>query len=466
MKLKITLKDIFDIPGAEIINPDEYKAVSSVSIDSRNINKNALFVAIKGEKFDGHEFVNDALKNGASSVVIHRKRYNEFEDIDNTLILVDDTVKALGYLAKVWRKKLKAKVISITGSAGKTTTKDMIAEILSVKYKVNKTFANNNNHIGVPLTIFSTKKSHDFLVLEHGTNHFGEIAYTADIAQPDYALITNIGNSHLEFLKNKKGVLEEKKSLLQSAKENKGILFINNDDELLSNIYKNYKRRVTYGRDKKSDIKGKILKYTDDGKPVIELRYNNKKIITESPLYGEQSFNNLLAASAVGLKLGLSKKELIKGIKKLKSPDKRLNAVRLKDFMIIDDTYNANPESMKASIELLSKINIYKKKIAVLGDMFELGNNSEKFHKALSSIIKKNKVDEVYTTGKLMKHLHSSLQKSKVVSKYFADRKSLAEFVSQYDFTGSVVLVKGSRGMKMEEFVKIIKEKNNALLSV
>jgi UDP-N-acetylmuramoyl-tripeptide--D-alanyl-D-alanine ligase len=459
MKVKITLEDLFDLPGSEIVNPDSYKGVNKVSIDSRQIEKGSLFIAIKGEKFDGHEFIRDVIKKGASAVVIERKKYPEFDDVEVPIVIVNDTTIALGWLAKAWRSKLKAKVISLTGSAGKTTTKDMLAALLSEKFKVSKTLANNNNHIGVPLTIFNTAKSHQVLVLEHGTNHFNEIAYTADIAQPDYALITNIGNSHLEFLKDRKGVLKEKISLFEITAKRKGTLFINKEDELLKDLYKNYKRKVTFGTSKKAGVKGKILNYTDDGKPIVELKYKRKKIKTELNLYGEQNFNNLLAASSVAFKTGLSKKEILKGIKKLSPPDKRLNVIKFSDFILIDDTYNANPESMKSSIELLSRIKIFKKKIAVLGDMFELGNTAVKHHKNLFPVIKKNKITEVYTIGNLVKNLNKELQKSGILNKHFPERESLTGFISGYDFAGSVILVKGSRGMKMEEFVRIIKEK-------
>jgi len=459
MKVKITLKDLFDLPGSEIVNPDNYEAVSKVTIDSRKIEKGSLFIAIKGEKFDGHDFVRDVVKNGASAVIIEREKYSQFNDIEVPLILVDDTIKALGWLAKVWRNKLTAKVISLTGSAGKTTTKDMMAALLSEKFKVNKTLANNNNHIGVPLTIFSTTNSHQVLVLEHGTNHFGEIAYTAEIAQPDYALITNVGNSHLEFLKNKKGVLKEKISLFETTKKRNGTLFINKNDELLSDLYNKYKKKITFGTGKKSNIKGKILKYTDDGKPIVELRYKRKKIKTEFNLYGEQSFKNLLAASSVAFKLGLNEKQILNGMKKLSPPDKRLNVTKYSDFILIDDTYNANPDSMKLSLELLSRVKVFKKKVAILGDMFELGDTAERNHKNLALVIKKNKIDEVYTIGNLMETLNKELQKSGVVNKHFPTRNSLSDFISRNNFSDSVILIKGSRGMKMEEFVQNINEK-------
>ena len=457
--VRINLEDLFNLPASEIVNPDNYKSVSKISIDSRKIKKGSLFIAIKGEKFDGHNFVRDVIKNGASAVVIERKKYSQFRDLDVPVILVDNSIEALGGLAKVWRSKLNAKVVSITGSAGKTTTKDMIGTLISEKYKTKKTSGNNNNHIGVPLTILDANKNDEILVVEHGTNHFGEINYTANIAQPDYALITNIGNSHIEFLKNKRGVLKEKKSLFDVTTKRNGTLLINKDDKLLKNVYPDYKNKLTYGTEQRVDVKGKIIRYSEDGKPFVELRYKGKTIKAHFNLYGEQNFKNFLAAASVAFKLGLSKKQILSGMSKLSSPDKRLNVNEYSDFLLIDDTYNANPESMKASIELLGRINLFKNKIAILGDMLELGNMELLYHKGLASVIRKNKINIVYCLGNRMKVLHKELEDTGIESKYFLRRGALSELLVNTDLSDSVILVKGSRGMKMEEFVTIIKEK-------
>ena len=457
--VRITLEDMFNLPTSEIVNPDNYRAVSKVSIDSRKINKRSLFIAIKGERFDGHNFVRDVIKSGASAVVIERKKYSQFRDLDVPVILVDKTIEALGVLAKVWRNKLNAKVISITGSTGKTTTKDMMGTLLSEKYKTKKTSGNNNNHIGVPLTIFETNKSDEILVLEHGTNHFGEIDYTANIAEPDYALITNIGSSHLAFLKTKQGVLKEKKSLLDVTAKKGGTLLINEDDKLLKNVYEDYKNRLTYGSGQTADVKGKILSYSEDGKSFVELRYKGKKIKAHFNLYGGQNFKNFLAAASVAFKLGLNKKEILTGMNKLTTPDKRLNVSEYSDFLLIDDTYNANPESMKSSIELLAKIKLFTQKIAILGDMLELGTMELLYHKGLSSVIKKNKINTVFTIGKRMKALNVELEKSGIDCKHFSRRDTLSKFITNIDLSDSSILVKGSRGMRMEEFTEIIREK-------
>jgi UDP-N-acetylmuramoyl-tripeptide--D-alanyl-D-alanine ligase len=456
---KIILKDLFDLIGAEIYNPDSFQNLHSVSIDSRNIGSNCLFVAIKGERLDGHNFIKDALQNGAKALLINKKELGRMDEVTVPFVTVDDTTKALGELASIWRSKLKTKIIGITGSAGKTSTKEMLAVILNEKFNVNKTQSNNNNHIGVPLTLFSTNDKHNVAVLELGTNHFGEIKYTSDIARPDYGLITNIGSSHLEYLKNKKGVLKEKSSLLDSTDLNKGVVFINNDDPLLKGITKYYKKTVTYSLKGEADIKGKISGYTPDGKAIVEITFKTKKLKIDLPLYGEQNVMNLIASVAVAFTIGLSREEILNGIKKLKAVEKRLNVRRINNIILIDDTYNANPESMRYAVQLLNKISVYDRKIAILGDMFELGEDAHALHSALATVIVKNKISEVYTTGKLMKNLYTELDGTNTIKKHFPDKNKLAAFINSINLSDSVILVKGSRGMQMEEFVNVIEGK-------
>lgn len=458
-RLSLSLEDIFNIPGARIYNPDVFRTIYSVSIDSRKIKKDSLFVAIKGEKLDGHDFIKELIKKGISAVMINRNKYKRFSALELPVITVEDTVIAYGRLANTWRKKMTAKVIGITGSAGKTTTKEMISSLLGEKYKVNKTISNNNNQIGVPLTILNTSASHEVLVLELGTNHFGEIAYTANTAEPDFGLITNIGNSHLEFLKNKNGVLKEKSELFKAVQKNNGTLFVNNDDSMISSSVKNYKKKVTYSFSKKADVKGKLIGQTKEGKEIIEIIYKDKTI-SGAFYYGEQNAKNLLAASAVAFRLGLNKTQILNGIKKYKNPAKRLNIKNYKNHItLIDDTYNANPESMKYALNLLNKISAGRKKIAVLGDMFELGNADIKLHKDLSKEVKTNKTDELLLVGCLMKNLKSKTAKSKIKVTHFDSRENLKNHLKNSELNNSVILVKGSRGMKMEEFVKTIEDK-------
>ena len=432
-KIHLNIEDIFNLPTAVIYNPDKFKSIYHVSIDSRNIKKNTLFIAIKGERYDGHNFIAEVVKKGAAAVIVNEKSYKKLSEVEIPVITVKDTTIALGDVAKLWRSKLKAKVIGITGSAGKTTTKEILATLLSEKFKVNKTIANNNNHIGVPLTVLSTNEKHNVLVAELGTNHFGEIPYTSSIVSPDLALITNIGDSHLEYLKNRKGVFTEKSALLKETMKCGGKVFINNDDKILKEFGKKIKSKITFAINEKADFKVSIKGYDKFARPQIEIK--SKKNIFEAtlPISGEKNVLNFTAAYAIASELGLSKSQIQIAVKKIKSYNKRLEIKNLKQFTLINDTYNANPDSMKSSLEILNRIESKKRKIAVLGDMFELGNESKSKHLDLANFINKTKV-----------HQH------------FAERESLKNFLKKFDTNNSAVLVKGSRGMKMEEFVSVL----------
>jgi UDP-N-acetylmuramoyl-tripeptide--D-alanyl-D-alanine ligase len=419
--ITLNIKDLFNIPTATLFNPDDIKPVKNISINSKKIKRNTLFIAIKGNRFDGHDFVKEAIRNGADTILINKKKYSEFEKINVPIITVNSTTKALGDAANIWRKKLNAKVIGITGSSGKTTLKEILAALLSKKYKVNKTELNNNNHIGVPLTIFNTKGTDEILVAEVGTNHPGEIGYSASVLEPDYSIITNIGNSHLKYLQNKKSVWKEKSELFEETLNNNGKVFINFDDP--------------------------------------KIKYKSKQLVNTFTLHGEVSAQNYLAAAAIALEMGLSKKQISSGIIKLQLPPHRLNVRQYKNFILIDDTYNANPNSTKAAIELVGRIKSYKSKVVLLGDMLELGKNEITLHKRLRNVIIKNKIDEVFTVGKRMKYLNEVVSKNVTNARHFSKRSALIEFLKNHDLSESVVLFKGSRGMKMEKFVCVIEEK-------
>jgi len=458
-RINLNIEDIFNLPSAVIYNPDNFKSITKVAIDSRKVKKGSLFIAIMGNNLDGHNFVNAAVKNGAAAILIDRKRYKDFDEVDIPVITVENTIKSLGYIANVWRKKIKAKVIGITGSSGKTSTKEILASLLSEKFKVNKTELNNNNHIGVPLTILNTTAKHEVVVAEVGTNHFGEIAYTAKILEPDYAVITNIGSSHIKFLKSKKGVLKEKSALLDETKKRNGKIFMNYDDPLLKNFCKNYPNRITFGFNEQADVTGKISGLSETGKPEVKIISKMAKFSIVMPVYGEINARNFLAASTIGLHLGLNIPQIKKGTDKIKSSPGRLDVKHFKNFTLIDDTYNANPESTKAAIELTARIKTRVKKIILLGDMFELGKGEIKIHKNLKSVIDQNGIDEVYTIGIAMKYLNDSLSDKKLFKRHFNSRNQLKDFLREYNFRNAVVLIKGSRGMHMEEFVQAITEK-------
>jgi len=456
--IRLTINDLFELNSSVIYNPDSFAYATKVVIDSRAVTKNSLFIAIKGNNFDGHDFVKQAVNSGASAIIINRTMLEKFDDINLTIITVDDTVKALGQVANIWRKKLNAKVISLTGSNGKTSTKEIISSLLEKKFNVVKTVSNNNNHIGVPLTILSADRKTDFIVLEHGTNHFKEIEYTAQIAQPDFGLITNIGNSHLEYLINKKGVFNEKRILLDEVIKSNGVIFINDDDKYLSKYVVNYRKRISFGFTNNAIINGKILGFSVDGKMKLKISTPKFSLEVNLPLYGLSNAKNILAAVAVCYKLGMAKNELINSINSLTQPKGRLEVINNADMLIINDTYNANPESMSAAFNLLSKINLFRNKIIVLGDMFELGSQAKVIHLSLTKQILKVKPKAVFTIGKNMKFMSAELKIKFKNIKHFSDRNKMKKFLSEYDFSESSVLVKGSRGMKMEEMVSSILE--------
>ena len=458
--VKLTIEDLFNVPSAVIYEPDKLKTIKYISIDSRKIRPNTLFIAIKGNRFDGHNFIKDAVKIGAAAIVINKTRLNQFNNVSTPIITVKDTKLALGDIAKIWRKKLSAKFIGITGSSGKTTVKEMLAQILSEKYSVNKTEANNNNHIGVPLTILNTNEKHQVLVAELGTNHFGEIPYTANILSPDCSLITNIGDSHLEFLKSKSGVWKEKSFLFEETIKNGGKVFLNYDDPIIKAKHSSKGKKISYGFSGKVDVKGELKKYTEEGKPVIHISHIRKKYEFTLPIYGEQSAKNFLAACTVALAMGLSIEQIKSAVSKLKAPSGRLDVQRYKNFILIDDTYNANPDSTKAAIELVGKIKTFRRKILFLGDMLELGDSSLKLHQGLKDVIVKSRIDEVYTIGSYMSYLHKKFDQKNLLSKHFTKRDALKSYLKKMYLNDSIILVKGSRGMRMEEFVSEIKNKS------
>ncbi len=459
--MKLTINDIFEVETAEIFNPDEFKPVSKVIIDSRKVKKKSMFVAIKGNRFDGHDFVREAVKNGAGAVVINRRKLSEFEDLEIPVVAVKNTLKAYGNIALLWRRKLKGNVVSITGSNGKTTTKEILSVLLAERYRVTKTESNNNNQIGVPLTILSANEKTEVLVLEHGTNHFGEIEYTARIAEPDYSIITNIGDSHIKYLKNRNGVYKEKSALLKITDALGGIVFINNDDPVLLKNKNKFKNAVTYGFDNSSDVKGTVTDFTKEGKPEINIEGFGKSISVILPLLGSSNAQNYLSAVAIALKLGLKKSEILNGTKKIKPVKGRLNLIQRKGFAVIDDTYNSNPQSVKEALDVLKKMKVYKNRVIILGDMLELGEKSVELHKKLKSQIKNAKPLIVLTLGKYMKYLAEELTNTKINSVHFKTRKSLRKFLEKFDLNNTVILVKGSRGMRMEEFVEQILGKVN-----
>lgn len=467
MNLKI--KDILKCTNGKLIIGDTEKECKNYSKDTRTIKKGDTYIGIKGEKFDGSSFWKDALNNGAETVIINNIKLNEIEEYkkrNKNIIQVEDTIKAIGEMAsykmKIQKEKYNLKVVGVTGSVGKTSTKDIIANVLSKKYKVLKTEGNNNNHIGLPLTILRLQDE-EIAVIEMGMNHFGEISYLTKIAKPDIAVITNIGTSHIGNLGSRENILKAKLEILEGMDKKK--IVINNDNDLLNKWYLENKNNIeihTFGIKNESEFNVKNIKLKENSSEFI-CENKNEKINIEVPVGGEHFILNALCGLTVGKLLNLNNEEIKNGIKDFKLTAKRMEINHLKNnITIINDSYNASYESMKASISNLKNMN-GERKIAVLGDMFELGDFSEKLHREVGTEIYKNKIDKLYLIGNYSKFIGEEAEKEGYKKEnifYFENKEELFNNLKNNLKSGDVILIKASNGMKLFEIAEKLKNIN------
>ena len=467
MNLKI--KDILKCTNGKLIIGDTEKECTNYSKDTRTIKKGDTYIGIKGEKFDGSSFWKDALNNGAETVIINNIKLDEIEEYkkqNKNIIQVEDTIKAIGEMAsykmKIQKEKYNLKVVGVTGSVGKTSTKDIIANVLSKKYKVLKTEGNNNNNIGLPLTILRIQDE-EIAVIEMGMNHFGEISYLTKIAKPDIAVITNIGTSHIGNLGSRENILKAKLEILEGMDKKK--IVINNDNDLLNKWYLENKNNIeihTFGIKNESEFNAKNIKLKENSSEFI-CENKNEKINIEVPVGGEHFILNALCGLTVGKLLNLNNEEIKNGIKDFKLTAKRMEINHLKNnITIINDSYNASYESMKASISNLKNMN-GERKIAVLGDMFELGDFSEKLHKEVGTEIYKNKIDKLYLIGNYSKFIGEEAEKEGYKKEnifYFENKDELFNNLKNNLKSGDVILIKASNGMKLFEIAEKLKNIN------
>ena len=467
MNLKI--KDILKCTNGKLIIGNNEKECKNYSKDTRTIKKGDTYIGIKGEKFDGSSFWKDALNNGAETVIINNIKLDEIEEYkkqNKNIIQVEDTIKAIGEMAsykmKIQKEKYNLKVVGVTGSVGKTSTKDIIANVLSKKYKVLKTEGNNNNHIGLPLTILRLQDE-EIAVIEMGMNHLGEISYLTKIAKPDIAVITNIGTSHIGNLGSRENILKAKLEILEGMDKKK--IVINNDNDLLNKWYLENKNNIeihTFGIKNESEFNAKNIKLKENSSEFI-CENKNEKINIEVPVGGEHFILNALCGLTVGKLLNLNNQEIKNGIKDFKLTAKRMEINHLKNnITIINDSYNASYESMKASISNLKNMN-GERKIAVLGDMFELGDFSEKLHKEVGTEIYKNKIDKLYLIGNYSKFIGEEAEKEGYKKEnifYFENKDELFNNLKNNLKSGDVILIKASNGMKLFEIAEKLKNIN------
>lgn len=455
---ELTLAQIAEACGGTLIGGNEAKeyTVTGVEIDSRRVKPGDLFVAIPGEKVDGHKFIPDVLKKGAYALS------QQSLDVDGAYILVEDTVTAMKRLARFYRNTLDIKVVGITGSVGKTSTKEMIASVLGTKFRVHKTQGNFNNGIGLPLTIFQIEKEHQVTVLEMGISEFGEMHELADMAQPDIMVITNIGLCHLENLKTRDGILKAKTEGFAHLKPD-GVVILNGDDDKLSTVEQVAGRKpVFYG------IKGRNLcetsvcadAVTEHGLEGMTAEFHTPQGDMEVfiPIPGEHNVYNALAATCVAEQLGLSMDEIKCGIAAASTISGRTNLIHTKGMTVIDDCYNANPVSMKASLDVLSKAE--GRKIAVLGDMGELGENEKQLHYEVGTYAGTLPIDLLFCVGTLSGKLAEGAKKQNpaLTVKHYGTREEMTEELLATVKEGDAVLVKASHFMEFPKVVAALTE--------
>ena len=451
---ELSIKQIRKAVGGKIVQGDPETKVKNVCIDSRILKEEDLFIAIIGERFDGHSFLEEAVNKGAKAVIVDRS-INPYPNL--SIIRVKDTTKALQDLAHFNRKRYKdLKVIGVTGSVGKTTTKDMLAWVLNQKYKVLKSKGNYNNHYGLPLSLLSLEGDEDIAVLEMAMSNIGEIKKLAEIAIPEIGVVTNVGQAHLKNLDNVANVAEAKKELIEGLPE-KGLAVLNYDNEYVRKMDSAFtgKKIIYYGLQDGADISASNISHDHEKNNVkFELSYKNKKknIIINKP--GEHNIYNALAAISIAREFDVDWNLIEESFKNLDFSSLRLEIKDKDDFTVINDSYNANPLSMKAAIDVLKEIS-KKRSIAVLGDMLELGPKKEEAHYEIGKYITEKNIDILITVGELAEIIANAAEDNMKKEKIYRvkNNEEAYNIIKNITKKEDCILVKGSRKMKMEEIV-------------
>ena len=404
----------------------------NICTDSRKVKSNSIFFAIKGEKFNGNKFAKEALKKGCEYAIVDE----EIDDRNERVILVEDCLQTLQKLASFHRKKLNIPIIGITGSNGKTTSKELIYSVLSTKYNTHATKGNLNNHIGVPLSILEICEKTEISIIEMGANHIKEISLLSNIAKPNYGIITNIGKAHLKGFGSVDGVIKAKGELYENIKLNNHQIFLNNDDNLLKKISQNI-NKITYGS--YGDISGKLLESNLYAKVLYDKTEINSKLI------GDYQFHNIMLAISIGKHFNVSTKNIKKAIESYIPNNNRSEIIKTSKNTIILDAYNANPTSMREMIISFSRKKL-KNKICILGDMFELGDYSYTSHKEIINLANELNI-KTYYIGEEFK---------KVSNDSFSSRKDFEVVLSTKNLSNKTILIKGSRGVELEKLVKYL----------
>ena len=452
-----SIKQILQATESSISKKGNKELCTSISIDSRKIDPDSLFIAIKGENFDGHDFTKIACDQGAIAVLVANENVNI--NLDTTIILTkSNTLKSLQELAKYHRLRYNIPVVSITGSNGKTTTKDIVTGLLKEKFNVLKTLGNQNNEIGLPLTLLNITEKHDIVVTEFGMRGRGQIQELAEIAIPNFAIITNVGNTHIELLGSKENIALAKSELVEFIDE-PGTVFLNADDEFVKKMADKTKAKVVFFGITSSNVSFKaenIIYNTQTLHTSFEVKTKSETFSINMPLFGIHNVYNALAAISLAKELNLDNKEIQQGFINISLGKMRQEVIKKGLFTIINDAYNASPVSMKAALETLSMLPAARK-IAVLGDMLELGEYSLEAHKEIGDFISEKDIDFLVTVGPHAKNIALQAQKSRLENIYTStNHEEAKEILTKIIKPQDAILFKGSRGMQMEKIIDII----------
>lgn len=464
--MNITIQEVVTATRGELVKGDINHITQGVSTDSRKIHKNELFVPLIGEKFNGHEFIERVVNNGVKVILTSESISDDLlERKDLSIIQVEDTLKALQDIAKHYISKFHIPVIGVTGSTGKTTTKDMIYSVLSKKYNVLKNQGNFNNHIGLPLTVFRVNENHEIAIFEMGMSGFGEIDLLANLVRPNIGVITNIGLSHIEHLGSRENILKAKMEVTNYfGKED--TLIANGDDSLLRTI-KNQEddfKKCFVGFDENCEYRVVKVENLGENGICFDAVINDKVHSFELNVLGEHNVYNALCAIAVGLYFDIEIETIKEGLREFQGSNMRLNVILTDEkIKIINDAYNASsPDSMKSSIDVLSKM-MNHRKVAVLGDMLELGEYAEAGHYDVGCEIASKNIDRLVVVGENAENIAKGAMENGFIQKNIflcKKNKEVIDILKNLLCKDDAVLVKGSRGMHMEEIVNYIQERS------
>ncbi len=425
--------------------------VTTISSDSRALQPGDLFIAIRGDKFDGHHFLAAAARLGAIGAIVEQEMPGLPASF--ALIVVADAVRALQSLAGKYRATLRLKCVCITGSNGKTSTKDLCAAVLAQRFRVTRTAGNLNNHLGLPFSILRADRTHDVGIFEIGMNHAGETAPLAAIARPDIAIITNVGIAHLEFLGSREAIAQEKGMLAEAVGEN-GTVILNADDTFTPEIARRTRARVVTAGLENGDVRATDLEQLSE-RMRFRLHATGQSVEAELPVPGEHMVRNALLACAAGISLGLTLEECAAGLRALQLTAGRLTQKTIRGIRILDDTYNANPDSMSAALVTLARMPVTGRRIAVLGGMGELGAESERGHRSVGAVAGREKIGSVITVGQSARWIADAAENSGVGEVIrTADADEAAHILRSLAQPGDTVLVKASRSARLERIVQ------------